>query len=179
MPTRPNILVFLTDDHGRWATGCYGNSEVRSPAMDRLAAEGCRMTAAFTPSPVCSPARASFFTGRLPSQHGIHDWIHETAEPGLSHPGLESQTTIAHVLKAAGYQTALTGKWHCGASRRPQAGFDRWFSYADDQTPHCGRTRFCDQGTIVEHEGQQADAITEAALDFLGRRDGVRVQIRP
>ncbi len=171
MPTRPNILVFLTDDHGRWATGCYGNSEIRSPSMDRLAAEGCRMTATFTPSPVCSPARASFFTGRLPSQHGIHDWIHETIEPGDLHPGLEGQTTIAQVLKSVGYQTALTGKWHCGTSWEPKAGFDRWFSYRDDQLPHCGHIRFCDQGTIVEHEGQQADAITDAALDFLRRRD--------
>jgi len=72
-PRRPNILVFLTDDHGQWAQHINGNSELVTPHMDRIATTGTRMTQAFTPSPVCSPARACFFTGRMPSQHGIHD----------------------------------------------------------------------------------------------------------
>ncbi|MBW3624408.1 MAG: sulfatase-like hydrolase/transferase [Armatimonadetes bacterium] len=74
---RPNILLFLTDDHGSWALGSYGNREVRTPALDRLAEEGARFANAFTPSPVCSPARACLLTGRTPSQDGIHDWIQE------------------------------------------------------------------------------------------------------
>ena len=99
---QPNILVFLTDDHGQWAAGCYGNSEIQSPTMDYLAKTGVKMTRAFTPTPVCSPARASFFTGRLASQHGIHDWIFETEEPGNQHPGLVNQTNIGHLLQNAG-----------------------------------------------------------------------------
>ena len=55
---RPNILLFLTDDHGQWANGSYGNSELLTPNLDRLAAEGARFANAFTPCPVCSPARA-------------------------------------------------------------------------------------------------------------------------
>ena len=70
---RPNILVFLTDDHGQWAQHAYGNSELLTPNLDRLVARGIRMRQTFTTCPVCSPARASFFTGRMPSQHGIHD----------------------------------------------------------------------------------------------------------
>ena len=66
---QPNILVFLTDDHGQWAAGCYGNSEIQSPTMDYLAKTGVRMSRAFTPTPVCSPARASFFTD---------DWLRNT-----------------------------------------------------------------------------------------------------
>jgi arylsulfatase A-like enzyme len=75
--SRPNILLFLSDDHGPWALGCYGNQEVRSPHLDRLAAEGVRFQNAFTPSPVCSPARACLLAGRTPSQVGIHDWIQD------------------------------------------------------------------------------------------------------
>lgn len=59
MPRPPSIILVLTDDHGAWALGAYGNREVRSPALDRLAAEGVRFANAFTPCPVCSPARAS------------------------------------------------------------------------------------------------------------------------
>ena len=108
---QPNILVCLTDDHGQWAAGCYGNSEIQSPSMDYLAKTGVRLARAFTPTPVCSPARASFFTGRLASQHGIHDWIFETTEPGSQHPGLVEQTNIGHLLQNAGYQTGLIGKY--------------------------------------------------------------------
>src|SRR6478609_12186859 len=79
-PAKPNILVFLTDDHGQWLQQAYGNSEVHTPNMTRIARNGVRMANAFTTCPVCSPARASFFTGRMPSQHGIHDWIEETKQ---------------------------------------------------------------------------------------------------
>ena len=91
MSKRPNILVFLTDDHGQWASSAYGNSEIISPNLDYLAARGTRFTRAFTPTPVCSPARASFYTGRYPSQHGIHDWIQEI-DAGKDHPGHDQQT---------------------------------------------------------------------------------------
>lgn len=80
---RPNILVFLSDDHAQWMQQAYGNSEVHTPNMNRIARDGVRMTNAFTPCPVCSPARASFFTGRMPSQHGIHDYIKATEKPPI------------------------------------------------------------------------------------------------
>ncbi len=167
---QPNILVFLTDDHGQWASGCYGNREIHSPTMDYLAKTGVRMTCAFTPTPVCSPARASFFTGRLPSQHGIHDWILETTEPGSQHPGLDGQTNIGQLLQGAGYQTALIGKWHCGKSWEPKPGFDCWFSYGDRQYPHKGEIRFSDQGKIVTDTCFQTAAFTDQSIRFLRNR---------
>ena len=118
---RPNILVFLTDDHGQWAQHAYGDSELRTPNLDRLARTGTRMSQAFTPCPVCSPARASFLTGRMPSQHGIHDWLQEETD-ALTHPGLQGQTLISELLKEADYHTALVGKWHCGRTRGSIAG---------------------------------------------------------
>ena len=117
MGNRPNILFFLTDDHGQWASRCYGNRELFTPSMDHLAATGVRMLNAFTPCPVCSPARACAFTGRLPSQHGIHDWLQEW-DVAREHPGLAGQITLPQLLRRAGYQTALTGKWHMGS--RPE-----------------------------------------------------------
>ena len=169
--SRPNILVFLTDDHGQWAAGCYGNSEIHSPAMAYLAASGTRMTRAFTPTPVCSPARASFYTGRLPSQHGVHDWIHEPADLGRAHPGIKDQTNIGQLMQAAGYQTAQIGKWHCGHSWEPHAGFDRWFSYGEFQFPHKGELKFSDQGNIIDYQGYQTPVFTDKAIDFLRERD--------
>jgi choline-sulfatase len=165
-PRRPNILVVLTDDHGQWAQHAYGNSELLTPHMNGLAATGVRMTNAFTPCPVCSPARASFFTGRMPSQHGIHDYL--SPQFDLTHPGLAGQTLISELLKGGGYHTGLVGKWHCARNRGPQRGFDRWFShYTSDQQPHVGTQHFSDQGRLVVEEGQQSRFFTERAVDFL------------
>ena len=91
MSRPPNILIFLSDDHAQWATGCYGNSEVRTPSMDYLARSGARMDNAFTPCPVCSPARASFFTGKIPSAHGIHDHLALKDLPVGDHPDVRGQ----------------------------------------------------------------------------------------
>ncbi len=170
-PLRPNILVFLTDDQGQWAQHAYGNSELITPNFDRLAQQGTRMTNAFTTCPVCSPARASFFTGRMPSQHGIHDflmegWINE-GRPGWTHPWLEGQTLISELMKAAGYHTGLVGKYHCGNSRSPRPGFDRWFSYWQAQYPHKGVQHFTDQDREVVEKGYQSPLLTDRAVDFL------------
>jgi arylsulfatase A-like enzyme len=162
----PNVLVFLTDDHGQWAQHAYGNSELKTPSLDRLAAHGTRMANAFTTCPVCSPARASFFTGRMPSQHGIHDWI-DYGNASYEHPWLHGQTLISELLKSADYHTALIGKWHCGHDHEPQPGFDRWFSYWGSQYPHNGKQNFSDQGNHVTEEGQQSPFFTKQAIDFL------------
>src|SRR5690348_1305726 len=74
--SRPVNLVFiLTDNQGAWTLGCYGNPDIRTPNIDRLAAEGVRFTRALSSNPVCSPTRATFLTGLLPSQHGVHSFL--------------------------------------------------------------------------------------------------------
>lgn len=73
---RPNIVFILTDDQGYWSLGCYGNKEIKTPNLDRLAKSGMRFDNFYCASPVCSPARASIFTGHIPSRHGVRDWIH-------------------------------------------------------------------------------------------------------
>src|SRR5262249_22617009 len=74
-PKPLNIVSIVTDDQARWSLGCYGNREARTPNMDRLAREGALFTNAFVSTPVCSPSRASFMTGKYGTQVGITDWI--------------------------------------------------------------------------------------------------------
>ena len=74
-PGRPNILMIVSDDQGHWAMNCAGTPEIETPNLDRLAGMGKRLTSLYCVSPVCSPARASLLPGRIPSAHGVHDWI--------------------------------------------------------------------------------------------------------
>jgi len=162
---QPNILIFLTDDHGQWAMQPYGNPDVLTPHMSWLAENGTKMTEAFTTCPVCSPARASFFTGRMPSQHGIQDWLKETWYEKRNM--LAGQTIISEPLKAAGYHTGLVGKWHCGATRIPKSGFDYWFSFWVAQYPHFGMQNFSNQGKHIQEYGNQSELLTNRAIEFL------------
>ncbi len=171
----PNILLILTDDHAQWALGCYGNGEVRTPTLDALAAGGARMANAFTVTPVCSPARATLLTGRLPSQHGIHDWLQESDPLVGNHNWLAAETTLAQLLAGqGGYTVGLCGKWHCGRSDTPQPGFGYWFS--DDRTspPHRGEHAYRFQDQLVPLSGFSSHIHTQRALDFLRRRDRAR-----
>ncbi|GAC1392888.1 MAG: sulfatase-like hydrolase/transferase [Ktedonobacteraceae bacterium] len=168
MPTeQPNILVIMTDDHAQWAAGCYGNRELRTPTLDYLASTGVRMENAFTPIPVCSPARASFFTGRLPSQHGLHDYLLETEADVAAHDWLADEMTIAQILSEAGYHTALIGKWHCGNGEQRQAGFDHWFSLGPKQGEHRGQHTYWENAQPVQLSAYKTSVITDHALGFL------------
>ena len=72
---KTNLVFILTDNQGAWTLGCYGNPDIRTPHIDRLAAEGIRFTRALSSNPVCSPTRATFLTGLIPSQHGVHSYL--------------------------------------------------------------------------------------------------------
>ena len=75
MEKKPDIIFILTDDQGAWAMHCAGTPELYTPNLDRIASNGMRFENFFCASPVCSPARASLLTGKMPSSHGVHDWI--------------------------------------------------------------------------------------------------------
>ena len=172
---RPNVLFVLTDDQGAWAMGCAGNAEIRSPNLDRLAREGIRFDSFFCTSPVCSPARASILTGRIPSQHGVHDFLHfrprtggeESRVPTDSIPFLAGMTTYAELLGGLGYDTCLSGKWHLGDGLTPRAGFQTW-----NPMPYGASNYYAapvvEDGTLTTHEGSYAsDLFTDNALRFL------------
>lgn len=167
---RHNIVVVMSDDHAAWASSAYGDPVIRTPSMEWLARDGRRFTEAFTPSPVCSPARASFFTGRLPSCHGILDYLRESDHPDRE--WLAGRRTLPVALKDAGFRTGLVGKWHCGRSWTRQPGFDRWVGHAKDQFRHRGPQSYVVDGEIVEYAGQQVSFFRDESLRFLRESAG-------
>ena len=171
MTKQQNIIVICNDDHGQWALGSYGNEELQTPTLDHLARTGVQMDNAFTPTPVCSPARACLLTGRLASQHGVHDYLDNQAETH-EYDWLQDEVTLPQILSQAGYQTGLSGKWHLGNDERPQPGFDYWFSLSGDYPiPHNSLYRFGDNGQIKNISGYKTQIITDRAIEFLRNRD--------
>ena len=164
---RSNVLLIYTDDHAQWAVGAYGNSEVHTPNIDRLAAEGMRFTQAFT-KPVCSPSRAMLLTGRYSHRLGIPDYI-PYGNPVRADNGLPPGTpTIASVLNSAGYGTGLIGKWHLGYGEKyyPQRfGFDTAEGYRyvapGKRYDNPGRIPYLVGGNEQERLGKSADVATD------------------
>jgi len=128
---RPNFLVIVTDDHGIGDVGCYGQPEVRTPNLDRLAASGVRFTQWYSNAPVCSASRAAILTGKYPDRTGVKGAL--PSQPSWDVPGLrQGETTLASVLRGRGYRTAAIGKWHLGSathSRPLVQGFDEFFGW--------------------------------------------------
>lgn len=166
---KKNILFIVSDDQGAWALGCAGNSEIQTPCLDRLAQEGTRLDRFYCASPVCSPARATLLTGRIPSQHGVHDWLHDEtpAQAGIEY--LRGQSGYTDVLAQAGYECGLSGKWHLGNSASPQKGFSHWYCHKSGGGPYYGAPVY-KNGQLVREEGYITDAITEDAIGFLQQK---------
>jgi len=163
---KPNIVFILSDDQGAWAMGCAGNEEIITPNIDRLAQEGTLLDRFYCASPVCSPARASLLTGRIPSQHGVHDWLRDDTKEQADIEYLEGQSGYTDILNQAGYQCALSGKWHIGNSARPQKGFSHWYCHKSGGGSYYGAPMYRN-GQLRKEEGYVTDAITEDAIDFL------------
>ncbi|MGI2296731.1 sulfatase-like hydrolase/transferase [Paenibacillus sp. GXUN7292] len=165
---RPNIVFILSDDQGAWAMGCAGNKEIITPNLDQLAATGMRCDNFFCVSPVCSPARASLMTGRIPSQHGVHDWIKEPEGERNTIRYLEQETTYAALLAEQGYICGLSGKWHIDDNAIPADGFTHWFAHQSGGGPYYGAPMIRD-GQLYREERYITDVITDDALAFLDR----------
>ena len=165
---RWNLVAIVTDDQGRWAMGAYGNADIHTPNMDRIAREGALFTNAIAACPVCSPSRATYLTGRYPTELGITDWIHpQEAAEGVGLRGL----TWPAVLQRHGYRTALIGKWHLGAQpayHPTRMGFDYFLGFL-----HGGNRPM---NAVLEVDGRQQrtkgplpDVLTDAAIGFIRR----------
>ncbi|MCB1122352.1 MAG: sulfatase-like hydrolase/transferase, partial [Verrucomicrobiae bacterium] len=130
---RPNVLILFTDDQGTLDANCFGATDLQTPNIDKLATTGVRFTQAYAHA-VCCPSRAALLTGRHPQRGGVGNWTQnnrkEIDSPQLNmDPG---ELTLAEVLKAAGYETALFGKWHLGAKvgHGPlDQGFDTYWGH--------------------------------------------------
>lgn len=162
----PNIVVIFADDLGYGDVGCQG-SRIRTPAIDRLAAEGVRFTHGITANPVCSPSRAGLLTGRYPTRGGVPSVFFPRDEQGMN---LDEQT-LAGLLKTRGYRTACVGKWHLGHHKPwlpTSRGFDQYFGipYSNDMKP----TWLMRDTEVIEEDANQATLTrryTEEAVRFI------------
>lgn len=131
---RPNIVFILADDLGAGDLGCYGQRRIRTPNLDRLAAEGIRFTQAYAGATVCAPSRCCLMTGK----HTGHATVRGNKKPEV---GLKAEEpTVASLLRSAGYRTALFGKWGLGGpgtgSVPNTRGFEQFYGYLDQQHAH-------------------------------------------
>ncbi len=163
---RPNILLVHTDDQAQWAMGAYGNRDIHTPHMDRVARQGAIFSRAFVSTPVCSPARATLMTGLDSIQHHIEDWIHPKKEA----IGLEPRfTTFSELLKKAGYATGYVGKWHLGKEPRfhpLRRGFDHFMGFLHGGNRPKDPVLEID-GKTAKRPGWLVDMLTDAALDYV------------
>jgi arylsulfatase A-like enzyme len=162
---QPNILVVLTDDHAMQAMSAYGSFRNTTPNMDRIANEGMRFDHCLAVNALCGPSRAAIYTGKYGHVSGFR----------RNHLRLdESQVTFPQLLQQAGYQTALSGKWHMSkndAKNRPM-GFDYW-NILPGQGKYFNPHMF-EMGVDKQYEGYVTDIVTEQSLDFIQNRDKER-----
>ncbi len=163
---RPNFIIVFADDMGYGDLSCYGHPTIRTPNLDRMAAEGVRLTSFYAAAPFCTPSRVGLLTGRYPIRTGQYNNLGPGSTGGLS----TNEVTLADALKQLGYRTMCIGKWHLGHTRgyRPtERGFDQFFGlpYSNDMIPPWVQTDqpmhlFRDTEPVEQHPVNQ-DTLTE------------------
>lgn len=172
---RPNIIIILADDLGYGEIGAYGQTRIRTPAIDRMAAEGMRFTDAYSGAPICAPSRMALLTGRHTGNQRANTNV---GGPGNIQP---SDVTIAEILKAAGYRTALIGKYGLGepgqGNMPEDAGFDVFTGYVGHVEAHRqfpgslwreGERRPIPENAAGRKGVYAQDILTRDALAFVG-----------
>jgi len=161
--SKPNVVVFLSDDQGWGDLSLNGNTNLDTPNIDSLAADGAQFDRFFV-CPVCSPTRAEFLTGRYHSRSGVY-----STSAGGERLNLDERT-IGDAFKAAGYATAAFGKWHNGMQYpyHPNGrGFDEYYGFASGHWGDYFSPPLEHNGKIVQGEGFIIDDLTDHALDFI------------
>ena len=171
----PNVVLLLADDLGSKDIGCYGGP-VKTPTLDKLAANGVRFTDFYSGAPVCSTARATLLTGR----HHLRTGIYTVIQDHMHHMHLlKNEVTIAEILQANGYETVHLGKWHVGTPFRgwkkpwiDEHGFDHWFATDLNAAPsHRNPKNFWrNRERLGEIEGYACQLVVDEAIQWLDRK---------
>jgi len=171
--TQPNIVIMLADDLGAGDLSCYGSPENKTPHLDQLAKDGLQFSDFYAASAVCSPSRAALQTGRFSVRAGVYSWV---ATSQKMHLRVE-ETTIAELLKAAGYATAHIGKWHLGYGLTDDVsgpdpgdhGYDHWLATGNNAQPsHHNPNNFVRNGKALgEVKGYSCQIVADEAIKWL------------
>ena len=171
----PNIVIIYADDLGYGDLSCYGHPTIRTPHLDRMAAEGVRFTQFYSAAEVCTPSRAALMTGRYPIRNGMcHDQVRvlrRFSSGGLPH----EEITLAELLKGKGYTTGLVGKWHLGVwsndpKHHPQNhGFDFHFGlpHSNDMDPNAGNPKLAN--ALADQKAEYWNAPLYRGLELVER----------
>ena len=170
---RPNIVLIVADGLGSWMLGCYGNREIRTPNIDRLAQAGVRFQNHFACTPASSPGLATLLTGRVPRQHGIQDFL--TPEPIEKPPqgqaaapaSFHNELMLSDILSANGYECGYAGQWNMGDDQTPPHGFRFWYTTLGSDASPYQNPRMSGNGQAVSEKGYLTELITAKAGAFL------------
>ncbi|HJP38979.1 MAG TPA: sulfatase-like hydrolase/transferase [Gammaproteobacteria bacterium] len=167
--TRPNVLLIITDNQSPGLLGAYGNRDILTPNIDRLATEGLLFEQAYATSGVCSPTRATLLTGLLPSQTGVHNGL-----PGRfkveNWSAIEEFRNLPQTLADAGYRTGMVGKYHLGDHTRAQLGFEFWTTFRAGHTVSFVDVEVTDNGktlNVADLDMHITDYWTQRSVDFI------------
>lgn len=170
--SKPNVILIFTDNQQAATLACYGNSEVHTPHLDQLAADGIQFNKAYCANSFCSACRASMLTGLMPSQHGVHSWIDDRNMqdwPKGWH-ALSGLATLPQELQQLGYKTGIFGKYHLGDPTSPAPGWDKWMTMADGHVRSFYDNDIFDDGETYKQPGHSVDFFTDKALEFIGEQ---------